>query len=212
MRRGHERSAWMIRPRKRALRAGVVRIEEPRYNRMMAITPDTKDWTFVLEKPCRECGFDVRSFPRGEVGRMIRDNVELWRSELSNPDVRRRPSDDVWSALEYGCHVRDVYRLYEQRLRMMLEEDDPAYPNWDQDATAIEQRYGEQDPSKVTEELADAGQALADLFDTVEGSRWERTGTRSDGARFTIETFARYLIHDPVHHIWDVRRGFARLG
>src|SRR5688572_5754724 len=129
----------------------------PRYNRRVAITPDTKDWTFVLEKPCPECGFDVRSFPRAEVGRMIRDNVELWRSELIHPDVRRRPSEDVWSALEYSCHVRDVYRLYEQRLRMMLEEDDPAYPNWDQDATAIEQRYGEQDPSTVTEELVVAG-------------------------------------------------------
>ena len=95
---------------------------------------------------------------------------------------------------------------------MMLDEDDPAYPNWDQDATAVEQRYGEQDPQLVAVELVAAGHALADLFDTVEGEQWERTGTRSDGARFTIESFARYLIHDPVHHIWDVERGYAALG
>jgi hypothetical protein len=24
------------------------------------------------------------------------------------------------------------------------------------------------------------------------------------GARFTVDTLARYLIHDPVHHLYDV--------
>ena len=24
-----------------------------------AITPDTKDWTWVLERPCPECGFEA---------------------------------------------------------------------------------------------------------------------------------------------------------
>ena len=143
---------------------------------------------------------------------MISANVERWLSVLSHPKVGLRPSEDVWSALEYGCHVRDVYRLYEQRLQMMLNEDGPTYPNWDQDATAVEERYGDQDPKEVATELAAAGNSLAALFDTVEGDRWERTGTRSDGARFTIESFARYLIHDPVHHIWDAERGFASLG
>jgi hypothetical protein len=38
----------------------------------------------------------------------------------------------------------------------------------------------------------------------VTGDQWERTGRRSDGARFTVETFARYFIHDPVHHLYDV--------
>jgi hypothetical protein len=38
----------------------------------------------------------------------------------------------------------------------------------------------------------------------VTGAQWERTGRRSDGARFTVETFARYFIHDPVHHLYDV--------
>jgi len=31
-----------------------------------------------------------------------------------------------------------------------------------------------------------------------------RRGFRSDGAEFTIDSFARYFIHDPVHHLWDV--------
>jgi hypothetical protein len=45
----------------------------------------------------------------------------------------------------------------------------------------------------------------------VGGTDWSRTGARSDGARFTVDSFARYMIHDPVHHLHDVRIGFATL-
>ena len=38
----------------------------------------------------------------------------------------------------------------------------------------------------------------------MHGDQWSRTGNRNDGARFTIDTFARYLLHDVVHHIYDV--------
>ncbi|MFN2525038.1 MAG: DinB family protein, partial [Actinomycetota bacterium] len=167
--------------------------------------------TWVLERVCPECGFDVRHFPRESVGELIRKNCALWGPVLTHPDVGLRPSDDRWSALEYACHVRDVFRLYDARLKMMLEDDDPTYPNWDQDATAVEKRYSEQDPQRVALELTEAGQRLADAFDRVNGAQWKRTGSRSDGARFTVESFARYLIHDPMHHLHDVEQGFARL-
>jgi len=170
----------------------------------MPITPDSKDWTWVLERPCPECGFDGRALRRDAVGRELRANAAAWPSILGRPDVRVRPSDDRWSALEYACHVRDVYRLYRYRLQLMLDEDDPTYPNWDQDLTAVEARYGEQDPAVVARELVAAGEDLATAFDGVRDDQWSRRGTRSDGARFTVETFARYLVHDPVHHRWDV--------
>lgn len=177
----------------------------------MTIVPDTKDWTFVLQRTCSECNFDVRTFPRERVGQMIRDNATEWHELLANPAVTKRPAPDVWSALEYACHVRDVFRLYDYRLMLMLTEDDPAYPNWDQDAASIEDRYQDQDPHVVADEIRASADALAERFDRVSGDEWDRTGRRSDGSNFTIESFARYLIHDPVHHVHDVRRGYERL-
>jgi hypothetical protein len=171
----------------------------------VTIVPDTKDWTWVLRRPCPECGFETQAFPRDEVPALLHANLAAWRDVLaSRPDVRTRPRPDRWSALEYACHVRDVFRLYHYRLHLMLTQDDPAYPNWDQDETAIVQRYGEQDPAQVSEELTEAGTQLAEAFAAVEGPQWTRTGTRSDGARFTVESFARYFLHDPVHHLHDV--------
>ena len=68
---------------------------------------------------------------------------------LARPDAARRPEPSTWSPLEYACHVRDVCRLFEQRLRLMLTQDAPTFDNWDQDETAVADRYGEQDPATV---------------------------------------------------------------
>ena len=172
----------------------------------MSITPDTKDWTWVLQRPCDECRFDTQSFPREHVPNLVRENAASWLDVLVRPDVRRRPKADVWSPLEYACHVRDVFRLFDERLRMMLALDDPLFVNWDQDATALAERYSEQDPVKVADELVTAASTIAGHFEEVTGDQWTRTGRRSDGATFTVESFARYFIHDPVHHLHDVRR------
>ena len=171
--------------------------------------PDTKDWTWVLGRACPECGYDARTVDRTDVAGLLRANAAEWQDVLTSSNVRHRPSPDVWSPLEYGCHVRDVCILYRQRLKLMLEHDDPAYPNWDQDATAVELAYDEQDPAVVTTEIAAAATALADSFDTVAGEQWERPGRRSDGATFTVDTFSRYFLHDVVHHLWDVRKAKA---
>lgn len=143
---------------------------------------------------------------------MVRSNAAQWPPLLEHKEVAVRPSDDRWSGLEYACHVRDVFNLYDERLQMMLEQDDPHYPNWDQDATAVAERYNEQDPKQVAREIVEAGDRLAARFDSVTGDQWERTGNRSDGAVFTIESFARYFIHDPIHHVHDVQQGYERLG
>lgn len=170
----------------------------------MTIVPDTKDWTWVLRRPCPECGFDTKSFARDEVAGMILANAASWQELLAGAgDVRTRPEPDKWSPLEYACHVRDVLRIYDRRLELMLTKDDPAFENWDQDATAVIDCYGAQDPAPVSERLAEQAQVLAARFSTVSGGQWHRTGTRSDGAHFTIESFARYFIHDPIHHLYD---------
>ena len=171
------------------------------------IPPDEKDWTWVLQRRCAQCGFDATGFDREQVGSMIRSNAAAWQRVLRSSAVSKRPRRTVWSPLEYACHVRDVFRIYDERLARMLTEDDPQYANWNQDATAVEDNYGEQEPRVVGAELAAAATKLATRFESVSGEQWDRPGTRSDGAHFTVESFGRYLIHDPIHHLWDVEVG-----
>jgi DinB superfamily len=171
----------------------------------VSITPDTKDWTWVLDARCPECGLDTRELTLAGVPVAVRDVASAFGQVLAAGEMtRRRPNPVVWSPLEYACHVRDVCRLFDTRLRLMLTTDDPAFENWDQDATAVQDRYGEQDPARVAPELADAAERLATTFEGVPDGAQGRTGRRSDGAVFTVTTLGRYLVHDLVHHVYDV--------
>ncbi|HXR22842.1 MAG TPA: DinB family protein, partial [Acidimicrobiales bacterium] len=151
----------------------------------MTIIPDTKDWTWVLSRPCPDCGFDASKFPSRGVSEELQQRSAAWRPLLARPDAVERPKPTTWSTLEYGCHVRDVFRIFDVRLVRMLQEDDPLFENWDQDATALAGRYGEQQPGRVADELEEAGANLADRLDQVGGDDWSRPGRRSDGATFT---------------------------
>lgn len=168
------------------------------------IEPDVKDWTWVLHRPCPECGFDARTVAGHQVAATLRANAGRWSVVLGRADARVRPEPKIWSPLEYACHVRDVCRVFESRVNLMRSQVDPAFENWDQDATAVADAYRGQDPSVVTVELAAAAEAAATAFDAVGNGEWQRTGRRGDGTVFTIETLGRYFLHDVTHHLNDV--------
>jgi DinB superfamily len=171
----------------------------------MPIAKDTKNWTWVIERPCPDCGFNAANYPDAAIARAIRDNATSWPDVLERSSARIRPNDSTWSPLEYAAHVRDVLRIYRERLRLMVDTDGPLYPNWDQDETAVAERYNEQDPAVVSRELIGAATELATAFEALDPDQWRRRGRRSDGAEFTVSSLAKYMTHDLVHHRWDVR-------
>ena len=177
-----------------------------------AITPDTKDWTWVLDEPCPECGFVAADVTVDRFPGAVRDNATVWEAVLTLPDAATRPAAGTWSPLEYACHVRDVNRIFDLRVGLMLAEDEPRFENWDQDETAVAERYGEQDPAVVASELLDAADVVARRYESVPPDAWSRRGFRSNGSEFTIESIGRYHLHDLVHHVWDVREAVARAG
>jgi hypothetical protein len=172
----------------------------------MSITPDDKNWTWVLDRECPECGFESSRVRSDEIAPLVLANAELWRDLLEGDanELRQRRRPDRWSPLEYGCHVRDVLRIFDERINMLLRFDDPLFENWDQDRTAAEDHYELQEPQTVAGELHEAAETLAADFETVDGPTWQRRGRRSDGASFTVVTIGQYMLHDVVHHLWDV--------
>ncbi|MCA0253408.1 MAG: DinB family protein [Actinobacteria bacterium] len=168
------------------------------------ITPDTKDWTWVLERPCPECGFVAATLDPLAVGGAIRASLPRWHEALGHPGVRQRPRPDTWSPLEYAAHVHDVFHLFHQRLALVLTETNPTFEDWDQDAAAAQGHYAEQDPADLADRLVTAGERIAISFDTVTTDQLERTGQRSDGVTFTVESLGKYLLHEVVHHLRDV--------
>lgn len=158
----------------------------------------------MLDTPCPECGFDAVAIKATDVATQVRDIAPAFEAVLDRPDARDRPEPGVWSPLEYGCHVRDVCRVFNDRVHLILSQDDPLFPNWDQDATALAERYWSQDPTVVATELAADAEMIADSFQSLDAEQWSRPGRRSNGSAFTADSLARYFLHDLVHHLHDI--------
>jgi len=191
-----------------------------RYPEAMAdldpVTPDEKDWTWTLTRRCEDCGLSAGEVDPREVADRAYVAAEEWVQILrSSPAVEVRPEPGVWSPLEYACHIRDVYQVFEGRVARVLAEDHPHFDNWDQNETAVLKRYAEADPEVVAEEIEAAATAFVARLRTLRPADLDRPGTRSDGAEFTLATLLQYFLHDVVHHLWDVtgqQDGAASLG
>lgn len=169
------------------------------------IEPDDKDWTWVLQRACPDCGFDAGDVPGPRVAGWLREKAACWPAVCARPDASVRPESHVWSPLEYASHVRDVCRVFESRVKLMTSEVDPTFESWDQDAAATAGAYRAQEPWAVGVELCLAAEAAAVAFEAVGEGWWGRTGRRADGFTFTIETLGQYFLHDVIHHLHDVR-------
>ena len=78
---------------------------------------------------CDECSFvyEESLLPQLDVlvHRISDDFADLLDVDVSR--LRRRPAPDVWSTLEYSCHVRDVLLAQRERLYLALVEDEPSF-------------------------------------------------------------------------------------
>lgn len=164
--------------------------------------PDTRDWTVVIDDGCSECGY-VPHDPRETQGRILA-LPERWMAVLARKDARDRPKEGVWSPVEYACHSRDLLRVLRERVTLILDEDNPTFPDYDGEAEAVSGKFWSADPDTTADEIAREAAKTASVFSRVGESDWEKAGLRGDGKRMSIAGLSRYLIHDLEHHLVDV--------
>ncbi|MFV0427076.1 MAG: DinB family protein [Beutenbergiaceae bacterium] len=166
------------------------------------IQPDRKDWTWVLQRPCLECGF-TPEVGRDQLAAAMAASIPGWADRLADRDAGTRVSPSRWSALEYAAHVRDMAQVMRYRLGLILNQDEPLFPDWDQDGAAVAGDYRAQDHEVVARDLAAAVTELAGAYADLPAQAWDRGGRRSNGARFTAYTLGLYALHDLQHHRHD---------
>jgi S-DNA-T family DNA segregation ATPase FtsK/SpoIIIE len=116
------------------------------------------------------------------------------------------PAAEVWSPLEYACHVRDVMRINLGRVARGLVEDTPAFVPMNRDERPTLYRYSDQDADVVAREVLDAAEALALVFDAMSDEELERTVTYNWPTEMvrTLRWVGQHTVHELVHHRRDI--------
>lgn len=163
--------------------------------------------------PCPECQFDGAAVDdvAGEIDALGRKFAAPLTRYLPGEDgpalLRTRPEPDVWSPLEYACHVRDVLRIFEERTRAMVAEPGVTFGWWDHEAAVTDDAYNDEDPAEVATAIAAGTAEYAETLRGLDQDDWQATGERRGGEVFTVDSLARYGLHEAKHHQLDIGRG-----
>ena len=128
-----------------------------------------------------------------------RDLVSLV-SGVSDDHLARSPAEDQWSAAEVIAHLADAELVYANRLRLVVAQDRPRLPWYDEQEWVA--RFGQLDEdARVT--LA-RWRALRDsnvrLLEALVDEEWERAGIHDTDGLMTVEAIAKRMVaHDRTH-------------
>src|SRR5829696_2186399 len=117
---------------------------------------------------CAECGWEYGSLD-------LREHAARFVDAFDGSG--ERPAPEVWSPLEYACHVRDVLRIQLGRVARGLVEETPSFDPMGRDERPGIYRYDAQLPDVVAREILDGAEALALVLDALRDAQLERTVT-----------------------------------
>jgi hypothetical protein len=167
----------------------------------------------VSESPverCDGCGFEWDAVPVEEIRPRLHAAAEQFRVVFAAGGSRllERPDPDTWSAVEYGCHVRDVLLNVRDRMIVGLAQDNPTPKPMFAALRVDAGLYAADHPDNLAVEIPIAAglldRTLAALTDDQLGRRifyaWPRPVSR------TLRWVAAQALHEAEHHLGDVNR------
>jgi len=163
---------------------------------------------------CEACGFDGSVYDDVALAQSIDALGERWRALLveAAAELRVRPSPDIWSALEYAAHSRDITALHAFGVEQALTQDEPRYPAIEADAMieASAMTYNEEEHDAVVAQLDREARRLAACARSGGAANWSRGMTIGE-QRHTVRRLLEHALHDSIHHLDDVERGLQSL-
>jgi hypothetical protein len=119
---------------------------------------------------------------------------------FSTEAVRRAPAPGKWSALEIACHLRDIDRLYAERVSKAAFSERPSFWMMDNARVSEKLRYREAEPAAVLKEHKRRREDLLSLLRALPHASWQRTGLHPKRGELTIEALAHVIAsHDDGH-------------
>ncbi len=132
-----------------------------------------------------------------------------WREFLLGADeayLRRIPKPGVNSPLQYGAHVRDILRVYGDRMVLGVEQDAPTVPIFNPPQEVWEE-YNRLHPEELADDIETQASRLADTVAHMEPDAWSRIVINDRGQygvySFTVAGLARNAVHEAHHHLLD---------
>lgn len=124
--------------------------------------------------------------------------------------LSRRDGADGWNAVEILCHLADFERIFFERARSMLAQDNPRFPSVDQLALVESNRYSEQELDDVWRRWTREREAFIDWLGGLDDEQLARPGVHPETGAMTILQLAINTVLHDVDHLEQLGRVLGR--
>jgi hypothetical protein len=160
---------------------------------------------------CNECGFLYSSVPPDSVAEQLRSFPARFAVALndSNDHLYERPRPEIWSAIEYTCHVRDPFLSQRERLYLTLVVDVPGFAPMYRDQRVEFAHYNDEPVEQLLDELYFAAGLIGNAFAGLQEDQLSRTCVYNYpvSRERSVLWPGRHTVHEGEHHLMDVTRG-----
>lgn len=126
--------------------------------------------------------------------------IEQRVERLDDATLRRPEAPGKWSVIEVIQHLADTELVYGYRIRMILSQDRPPIPGYDQDAWAREFNYRDAPLDEALGQLGALRRRNLRLWRSLDAAQRERVGEHSERGPESVDTVLRMIAaHDLVH-------------
>ncbi len=134
--------------------------------------------------------------------RALGQSMEELVISIPEKHLSARPDSDAWSIQEIVSHTRDVVMLaYGLRIRRLLYEPKPLFPDYDEDNELLRALSDEQPVKEGVRMIRAEHDLIADLLSLLTDSAWQRVGTHRTRGSLSIKFLAQRIVaHAQEHH------------
>jgi hypothetical protein len=148
---------------------------------------------------------------------MLRSTPERLKTALagvSRKVLGWRPAPGKWSIHEIVCHMRDAERLgYLHRYGVILQQENPTFPDVDGDLLAQERQYRRMNLREVLRDWRAARKECLGLLKKVKADQWARVGTHETLGSMSLESILqRQAIGNDEAHLGQIEQIKKRSG
>src|SRR4030042_2424541 len=137
--------------------------------------------------------------------RALPDQIQTRVRGLDEEARRRRPAPDQWSVKEVCAHLRDSLEIDGERIRRMLEEDEPLIPGYDQEALAREGDYQNASMPLVLTALRAFSGGNAYVLEGLSEEQWRRGGRHEERGPINVGGYAEDQAGPGPRHLEQLR-------
>jgi len=173
-------------------------------------------WARAQSEQCPQCGQNAAAMDRALLGPALLRSAEEWRRFLVDAEdgyLRKIPAPGIFSPIQYGAHVRDIQGVYADRILLMLQEENPVFPQFNPDEASWN-AFNEIEAVVLADQIRRQAQRLAEILAGLAPDDWSRTMIRDGGSdgvySFTVAGLASYAVHESCHHLLDANGTLTR--